>query len=258
MQQTAYIQGPQGRLHVDDGGRGAGIPVLLVHGNGASLTQWRAQLEHLRKSRRAVAFDLRGMGLSDPPANGDYSLPSMVDDIEAVATALNLRRFVIVGHSYGASVVAAYAAAHPERLAGVVFVDGGGDMRKFPEDAAQKFFAALRQDKAGTVRNWFAPILAPSPESTRSEVFASTDATRVDALIGALNGLRTFDVKAALDAYHGPKLAIAAAPIETPNSLHVQFPEVPVKKVAGVGHWIMLDKPDEFNTLLDEFLATAR
>ena len=57
-----------------------------------------------------------------------------------------------------------------------------------------------------------------------------------------------------LAAYHGPRIAIAAADIESPASLHVQFPEIPVKKIHGTGHWLMMDKPDEFNTLLDDFL----
>lgn len=248
------VNGPQGRLHTDDGGRGAALPVLFVHGNTGNLTQWRAQLDHLRPARRAVAFDLRGMGMSDPAANGDYSLAAMLDDLDAITATLELNRFVIVGHSYGSAVVGVYAAKHPERVAGVVFVDGGGDVRKFPKEAVEKLFAALRSDKQATLRSWFGPILAPSPESTRRQVYASADETPVEVLIGALHGLETFDVKEALDAYPGPKLAIAVAPIEGPMSLHVQFPEVPVKKMQGVGHWVMLDKPDEFSALLDEFL----
>ena len=118
-----------GSLRVDDGGSGPGIPILFVHGNGANHNQWRHQLEHLRKTRRAVAFDLRGMGESDVPRNGDYSVDGMADDVHAVADALHLRRFVIVGHSYGGPVVADYAAKHPERVAGVVFADAGGNVK---------------------------------------------------------------------------------------------------------------------------------
>src|ERR1700730_5197264 len=102
----AYIQGPQARLHVDEGGRGAGVPVVFVHGNGANLTQWRAQLDHVRKGRYAVAYDLRGMGRSEPARNGDYSVAAMADDLDAVVTEVGLRRFVLVGHSYGGAVVA--------------------------------------------------------------------------------------------------------------------------------------------------------
>ena len=249
----SFVNGPQGRLHVDDGGRGAAVPVLFVHGNGANLTQWRAQLDHLRKSRRAVAFDLRGMGLSDPPRNGDYSVDAMVEDVDAVANALGLTRFVIVGHSYGGGVVAAYAAKHPQRVAGVVFADAAGNV-KVTEEQSKNFLAMLRKDKDNVARQWFAPILKPSSDPVRNAVFESVHNTPADAFAGALEGLLHIDVGALLEAYHGPRLAIAAADIESPSSLHVQFPDVPVKKMNGVGHWLMMDKPNEFNALLDEFL----
>ena len=70
----------------------------------------------------------------------------------------------------------------------------------------------------------------------------------------ALSGMRSFDAVQAVEAYHGPVLAIAAAPIEGPASLHVQVPSLRVVKMEGVSHWLMLDKPDEFNAILDSFL----
>jgi pimeloyl-ACP methyl ester carboxylesterase len=246
---------PRG-LHVDDGGRGDAVPVLFVHGNGANLTQWSAQLQHLRRSRRAVAFDLRGMGLSAAPANGDYSIAAMVDDVDAVADALGLRRFVIVGHSYGGAVVTAYAAKHPERVAGVVLADAAGNI-KVSSDQQQKFLEALRKNKDGVVAAWFAPILKPSDERVRKAVLDSVHTTSIDAFAGALAGLPSVDLTPLVAAYHGPRLAIAASDIESPSSFHVQFPEVPVRKIAGTGHWLMMDKPDEFNAILDEFLAAV-
>jgi pimeloyl-ACP methyl ester carboxylesterase len=244
---------PRG-LHIDDGGRGDALPVLFVHGNGANSTQWRAQLEHLRRSRRAVAFDLRGMGLSAPPKNGDYSLAAMADDVDAVANALGLRRFAIVGHSYGGAVVTAYAAKHAERVAGVVLADSAGNVRMAPEQQ-EKFLAALRKNKDAVVAAWFAPILKPSSDAVRQTVLDSVSHTSLDAFAGALTGMPSVDLAPLVAAYHGPRLAIASADIEGPSAFHMQFPDVPVKKIHGAGHWLMMDKPDEFNALLDEFLA---
>ena len=252
---SPFIEGPQGRLHVDDGGRGRGVPVLFVHGNSGNLTQWRAQLDHVRQSRRAVAFDLRGMGQSDVPRNADYSVNAMVDDVEAVTKALKLQRFVIVGHSYGGSVVAAYAARHPERVAGVVFADSAGNVKIDPEQA-KKFLDAIRANPDKVVPQWFAPILKPAREEVKNAVLESAHHTPGDVIAGALGGLMTFDMGAMLAAYRGPRIAIAAADIENPASLHMQFPDIPTKKMSGTGHWLMMDKPDEFNALLDAFLAT--
>src|SRR5437667_5995364 len=107
-----WIEGTLGRLRVDDGGRG-GLPVLFVHGNGGNRTQWKAQLEHLRQTRRAVAFDLRGMGDSEPAGDADYSVAGFSQDVAAIADALGLERFVLAGHSFGGAVVADYAGKHP-------------------------------------------------------------------------------------------------------------------------------------------------
>jgi pimeloyl-ACP methyl ester carboxylesterase len=255
MSSIRFVNGHQGRLHVDDGGNGSGIPVLLVHGNGANLTQWQAQLDHLRRSRRAVAFDLRGMGMSDPAKNGDYSIAAMVDDIDAVASALGLQRFVLVGHSYGGAVVAAYAGKHPDRVAGVVFADAGGNV-KISDEQAHAFFSEMRKDKDAFVQQWYAPILKPSREAVQNDVLASVHHTPLNVFAAALDSLRNVDMRSLLEAYGGPRLAIAAADIENPMSLHVQFPDLRVKKMHGTGHWLMMDKPDEFNALLDEFLAT--
>jgi pimeloyl-ACP methyl ester carboxylesterase len=252
-----FIRGPQGLLHVDDGGRGTALPLLFVHGNGANLGQWRAVLEHERLTRRAVAFDLRGMGQSALPENGDYSVAAMADDVDAVANALGLKRFVLIGHSYGSHVVALYAARHPERVAGVVHVDGGANVR-MPDEAAAKFAAAMRKNKDGVVAQWFGPILKDAQPSTREAVLASVHDTNVDAFIGALDGTRRVDLGPLLDAYHGPRVAIIAKPIEGPNSLHVAYKQVPARAIDGVSHWIMLDKPAELEAALDAFLADVR
>jgi pimeloyl-ACP methyl ester carboxylesterase len=254
---SPFVAGPQGRLHVDDGGSGAALPVVFVHGNGANLTQWSAQLAHLRATRRAVALDLRGMGQSEVPRNGDYSVEAMADDVQAVVDALHLDRFVLAGHSYGGAVVMRYAAKHPERVAGVVYADSAGTLT-VTDDAAAKFLGALRKDKPAFTRQWFAPILKGSSQAVQDAVFASVDATSIDAFAGALTGLRSLDTGTLLDAYHGPVLAIAAADIENPSSLHMQYPKLPVRKIAGTGHWLMMDKPEEFNRILDDFLATVR
>lgn len=254
----SFIAGPAGRLHVSDGGSGAALPIVFVHGNSANLTQWQAQLDHFRSSRRAVALDLRGMGQSAAPANGDYSIDAMAADVAAVVDALRIRRFVIVGHSYGGAVVAAYVATHPDRVAGVVFADSAGNVT-MPKGAGDRFIAALRKNKDAVVKSWFAPILENATDATRDAVLASVHATPVDALAGALIGLAGHDVGANVRAYKGPKLAIITAGLaKNPSSFHSQFPEVPARPIEGVSHWLMMDKPDEFNRIVDEFVATLR
>ena len=139
------VPGPVSRLRVDDGGASDRTPVVFVHGNGASLTHWSEALAHVRASRRAVALDLRGNGESQPVREARYGVEDVAQDVGAVADALGLGRFVLVGHSYGGSVVGAYAAAHPERVAGLLLVDPAGDVTQAPADALDRYVARLEE-----------------------------------------------------------------------------------------------------------------
>ncbi|HEY0680233.1 MAG TPA: alpha/beta fold hydrolase, partial [Chitinophagaceae bacterium] len=115
------IRASIGYLHIDDAGTG-GIPVVFAHSFGGTLHNWAAQLEHLRVNRRAIAFDLRGHGLSDAPSDNNYDVALLAEDIATIADSLELEKFMLGGHSMGGSAVIAYAGLHPEKVAGLMMV----------------------------------------------------------------------------------------------------------------------------------------
>jgi pimeloyl-ACP methyl ester carboxylesterase len=247
-----------GSLFVDDGGR-SGVPIVFIHGNGGSSQQWRGQLAHFRaKGRRAIAMDLPGFGQSTSPASGDFSLNAMASAIDRVVDALRLPRFVIVGHSYAGAVVATYAAAHPGKVAGVVYLDAAGAGLTLSDAQKEQFTRAIRTNKMPVVRAWFAPMLKGSLPLVQEEVFASVEKTPAEVLIAALTSLIGYDARTTVAAYEGPRLAIAATDIESALSFHKQFPEVRTVSIPGAGHWLMLDKPEEVNAAIEEFVAGIR
>jgi pimeloyl-ACP methyl ester carboxylesterase len=210
-----------GTIYVDDA-PGGETPILFIHGNGGSTQTWKAQLEHFRTAgRRAVAIDLPGFGRSTPPS--DWSLSAMAAAVDAAVTSAGLSHFVIVGHSYGGAVVAAYAAAHPNKVAGVVYLDAAASALPLTAEQKAQFGAALRADKMTVVRAWFAPTLVPSTQRVRNEVFSDAEKTSADALVGALMSLGDFDAKTLVNAFQGPKVAIVAADLEGPASFQRQF-----------------------------------
>ncbi|MGZ8778629.1 MAG: alpha/beta fold hydrolase [Thermoanaerobaculia bacterium] len=249
---TIPVEG--GSLFVDDGGR-TGVPIVFIHGNGGNARQWRAQLAHFRgQGRRAVAIDLPGFGQSTAPANGDFSLNAMASAIDRVVDGLRLPRFVLVGHSYAGAVVATYAAAHPEKVAGVVYLDAAGAGLSLSADQQERFAGAIRANKMQVVRGWFAPMLKGSSPAVQEEVFASVEKTPTEVFVAALMSLTAYDAQKTVAAYTGPRLAIAATDVETPMSFHKQFPDVRTVAITGAGHWVMLDKPEEVNAAIDSFL----
>jgi pimeloyl-ACP methyl ester carboxylesterase len=109
--------------------------VLAVHGVTASHMAWRAVAREFPERTRAcfLAPDLRGRGrsatLPDP-----YGIATHLSDLTAVLDHAEARHAVLVGHSMGAHVVARFAAEQPERVAGVVLLDGGLPMPASPHD----------------------------------------------------------------------------------------------------------------------------
>ena len=113
-------------IHLRDEGPRDGLPIILLHGSNADLHTWEPWAEGLKEQYRVIRFDQIGHGLTGPDPNDDYSLASFVADIDEVANALKLDRFVLAGNSMGGSHTVGYALEHPERLLGMVLVDAGG------------------------------------------------------------------------------------------------------------------------------------
>ncbi len=249
------ISGPAGSLAVDDGGSG-GVPVVFVHSLAGNTGQWRAQLDHLRPRRRAIALDLRGHGASDPPRDGDYTLHAMAGDVAAVVDTLGLARFVLVGHSFGGDVAMTYAARHPDRIAGLLLVDPDGDPSGIPAAAWDGLIGALESDAyRRTIEAHWATINQNADSAVRERVLADLRATPPEAVVAAFKSMRRFDPRAALQAYRGPATSVVSDLNNAPFSLHNVIPELETVRVHGTGHWLQMDKPDEFNRLLDTFLA---
>ena len=246
------LPGPAGALAIDDGG-GGGLPVVFVHSLAGNSSHWAAQLEHLRPSRRAVALDLRGHGRSEPPKNGDYSIAGMAGDVAAVVDALGLDRFVLVGHSMGGGVALSYAGAHPERVAGLLLVDPIGDGKQISEADTKPLLAGLDSNYDTAIREYWTGIGGPAG-AVRERLLADLKATPRETVVPAFRGSLQFDPAPSLTRYRGPVLSIVTPYNDQSFSLHRLGKGFPHRVVTGTGHWIQLDRPGQFNGLMDEFL----
>jgi esterase len=247
------ISGPGGSLRIDDGGSGD-LAVVFVHAFGGNTTHWAAQLEHLRKRRRAVALDLRGHGFSQPPADGDYGMESMAGDINAVVNKIGFPKFILAGHSMGGSVAIAYSGLHPERVAGLLLVDTG-DARQIPEGQKNQYIKALESDAyADVMESYFNQILTGSVPGVRAKVMQEIRIMPREMALSLIKEQFRYDPLPALIRYKGPKLAVVTPANDMPYSLHNLALDLPHVVVTGTSHWLHLDRPEEFNRILNEFL----
>ncbi|WP_454762250.1 alpha/beta fold hydrolase [Caulobacter segnis] len=112
-------------LDVTLGGTANAPPVILLHGFPESARTWRHQLAELRTEFRFIAPDQRGFAGSDKPrAVKAYRPDRLVADVFALADALSVERFALVGHDWGGAVAWAAALRHPERLTGLAVING--------------------------------------------------------------------------------------------------------------------------------------
>ena len=111
------------RMHCRDWG-GAGRPVALLHGLASTCRIWDLAAPILAGDFAVVAVDQRGHGDSGKPDYG-YDFASVGRDVAAMLVGRNIRRPVLVGHSWGADVALELAVARPELLSGIVCIDGG-------------------------------------------------------------------------------------------------------------------------------------
>lgn len=115
-----YVDGPSGQVHVRDTG-GARTPLLILHQSPTSSLDWVTTFPaFVRGGQRVIAPDNPGMGLSDPPG-GQATMRDYVDSAVAVLDQLEVERAHLLGHHTGAQVATELAAAHPERVAKLVF-----------------------------------------------------------------------------------------------------------------------------------------
>lgn len=140
---TRRIALPTGvTLNVRLGGARSGEKIVFLHGFPESHRTWREVLPALAEDYFVIAPDQRGFGASDKPEGVEqYKTDRILEDLIALADALELDRFTLVGHDWGGAVAWLAALRHPERIGRLVIVNGPHPLvfqKSLIEDPAQR------------------------------------------------------------------------------------------------------------------------
>jgi len=109
------------RIHFRD--FGSGLPLIFVHGFGASVYSWRNNLGPISKNFRVFAIDLPGFGYSDKSLDADYSIDGYCNLIIQFMDYMQIRDAILVGHSLGGGIALTFALKYPERVRGLILID---------------------------------------------------------------------------------------------------------------------------------------
>ncbi|MEP6592036.1 MAG: alpha/beta hydrolase [Gemmatimonadota bacterium] len=249
------VAGPAGAIAVEEHGHGA-LPLVLLHGMAGDAAFWAPVVRALGGRHRLIVPELRGHGRSAPAADGNYSIDVCAADLATVLDALALDRVVLVGHSFGASVAMELAGAMPGRVAALMVIDGAGDFSFVPPEALRGFLAGLDDDGsyADTVEGAFDVALEGARPETELRVRAAILAAPWPMVRAMYRSLLGYCPTVALDAYGGPVMLVTAPVNAASFALHELRPALPVRRIEGVSHWIMMDEPAALVRLLEAFL----
>lgn len=255
-------------LYYDEAG--AGRPVIFVHAYPMGRRMWAPQVAHFQARYRVIAYDCRGFGDSEAPPTADsYSQAQSVEDLRGVCLALHIQQAAVVGLSMGGNIALHFALAYPALVAGVAICDTGAGS----DDPAQ--FRAVtegwaRAAEAGGSAGFSAAIL-------EHPIFAGY-AARGPAEAAALRGMVAahpahgmahtaqetlakrppiFSLESRLRALTVPALILVGEqdlPCLAPSEFMARtIPRAELTVMTGCGHFNNLERPAEFNRVVEAF-----
>ncbi len=253
---AASEAGPeQGWIHAKDGVRisytsvGHGAPaIVFIHGWTCDHTHWRFQAPEFRKSFRVIAIDLPGHGASGADRTS-WSIDGLGADVAAVVRGLKLKQVVLVGHSMGGPVALAAAPKLRGVLRGIVAVDSLHNVEfRASSDAAARIVKRFEDDFEGAWTRFMRRFFANPDSEILKSILERRDVPDRKAATLLLADYNRFDFKAALVAAGVPVRAInAAKPFRTEVEINRKYGDFDAVLIPDVGHFLMLEKPAEFN-----------
>lgn len=248
------------KVHYYDVGNGKNKDALIfVHGWTCSADFWKESV-NAYPEYRVVAIDLPGHGQSDKP-QAVYSMEYFAKSIEAVMNAAKIKSAVLVGHSMGTPVIRQFYRLYPKKTRGLVIVDGA--LRSMgTKEQNEQFAANLRADyKANAPKMVDGMVMPMKDENLKTAVRNAMLAIPDYVALSALDGM--IDEKIwATDQIKVPVLAIMAeAPFWKPDTKDFYAsiaPDLDFQMWKGVSHFLMMDKPSEFNEEVRNFIAKKK
>ena len=246
------------KLHSSSTGHGSKT-VIFVHGWTCDDTSWAEQVPVLAKTFHVVTLDLPGHGRSASPRDGRFSMDLFARAVEAVRRESKADKVVLVGHSMGTPVIRQYARLYPQHVAGLVLVDGlvfmpaaTGRGAAPPLQPTQMSGPEGLKARENMIKGMFTPATPPAlQQQILKMMLAAPPATASGAMLATFDASNWKD-----DVMTMPVLGIYAEKSQLGNPAYSKtiFPALEYVEVPGTGHFVMMEKPQEFNQLLTTFL----
>lgn len=233
--------------------------LVFVHGWTCNMNSWRYQVPAFDGKLRMILIDLPGHGESDKP-KVDYTMDLFAKSVDAVLKEAGVEKAVLVGHSMGTPVIRQFVRLYPKKTAGLIVVDGALRAPKFKPEDFDKFVARFsspewKENMAKMVDSMFTK---ETPEEVRQAIKDGMGSAPQHVTVSAMKEMFNPVIWKDDEKIEIPlQVIVAKSPNWPPD--YEQFvrticPKVDYQVMEGVGHFLMMEKPKEFNDLMTAFL----
>jgi 3-oxoadipate enol-lactonase len=257
-----------GRFGYEASGDPEAPALVFLHGIGGAARAWRGQLDYFADTYRAIAWDMPDYGGSAPLA--DVSIASLAGALKDFLAAIEADRPVIVGHSIGGMILQQLIADDPEIAEIVVLAQTSPAFGK-PDGEWQKQFIDARLgplDRGETMvslaPSLVAEMVGEDPDAEGMVLARACMGAVPEATYRAtLQALMGFDLRHQLKQIAVPTLLLSGsrdrnAPAPMMAKMADAIPSVAVVELEGVGHLAYLERPEEFNAVVWDFLMDSQ
>jgi 3-oxoadipate enol-lactonase len=264
---SAPIKTDDGRFGYEAAGDAALPPLVFLHGIGGAARAWRGQLDFFSDRYRSIAWDMPGYGGSASlPA---VSIATLADALADFLQQVGATKPVLVGHSIGGMIVQQWLVRNPLAASAVVLAQTSPAFGK-PDGDWQKSFIDARLgplDRGETLVS-LAPtlvkeLIGENPNAGGMELARDCMAAVPPATYRAtMLALMGFDLRGALRDIAVPTMLLSGsrdnnAPAPMMTKMATYIPAAQYVELEGVGHLANLERPDEFNAALSDFLSMS-
>ena len=242
--------------------RGEGDTTLVfVHCWSCDRSYWREQLDAFADEYRVVSLDLAGHGVSGRDRE-TWTIAGYAGDVQAVVEELDLQRVILIGHSMGGPVSLEAARLLPDRAIGVACVDTLHNVEmKWDSEFVEQTIARLEADFVGAYTEMMGQLFLPDSNGEVADWVAQKgESVYAPMAIALARDFPNFDAAAAMAAVEVPIRCVNANALppmipETAVAINQQYADFDAAIMDGVGHFLQLEQPTEFNVLLEEAIA---
>ena len=248
--------------------RGTGKPIVFIHGFPFNKSSWEDQLTALEKNHRVIAFDIRGFGQSEK-GEAEASIDLYASDLLQLISELKLGKVTACGLSMGGYILMNAVCREPEKFSTIVLCDT--QCIADSKEGREKRFKTIEKINAeglekfaeGFVQNMFWRETLENNKELVDRVKQMITSQKKETVTGALkalagrketcNGIKSLKIPALIIC--GKEDTVT--PLSQSELLNNSIPGSRLQVIENAAHLSNLEKPNEFNRILVEFLTTV-